>query len=221
MDTEALARKLDRQIGWRKKEILTLKTSASVADGSSQATMLRCLAVISYAHWEGFVKEAAGLYFEFIMSQNLSYSQLGEYFIATAISARAGELTTKPSYYNEVTYFSLYQQQDRATISAPKILWEMGMLNSERLSSILYCLSIRGDSFELKYNWLDKIFIEKRNKVAHGEYKKIQDMEISDYLQLADDAIDYIETFKNSLLDSATGKSYRRQPVQVLSCERL
>jgi len=221
MDTEALARKLDKQIGWRKKEIITLRTNANIADGSSQATMLRCLAVISYAHWEGFVKESAGLYFDFIMSQNLCYSQLSESFIATAISARARETIPKPSYYHEVAQFTLYQQQDRAAINAPKILSEMGMLNSQRLSSILYCLAIKNDTFELKFNWLDKVFIERRNKVAHGEYTKICDVEISEYLQLADDVIDYIETFRNSLLDSATEKSYRRQPFHVLSCERL
>jgi hypothetical protein len=220
MEIESLERKLDRLIGWRKKEILSVRSDAQIATGLQQIILLRCLTFLSYAHWEGFVKQAASLYFDFIMSKKKTYLELDENLVAVAISKRASDGTSKPSYYQDVAYFLRYDQQDQAVIPAPSVLSDMGMLTSERLSTILYCLAMEIDPFELKFKWLDYSFIEKRNKVAHGEFTAIEPSEIADYFNLTDEALALLETFRNNIVSSANLKTYERKPLYALDCDR-
>jgi hypothetical protein len=220
MEIEALERRLDKLIGWRKKEILSVRADAKSATGLQQLIFLRCLTFLTYAHWEGFVKQSAVLYFEFIMSKKKTYIELDENFVAVAISKRASGASVKPSYYHDVAHFLRYDQTDLATLSTPSVLSDMGMLTSERLTTILYCLAMQVDTFELKFKWLDYSFIDKRNKVAHGEFTAILPTEITDYLNLAEEGLELIESFRSNMLSAAHAKSYERKPIPFLSGER-
>jgi hypothetical protein len=220
MDIEMLERKLDKRLGWRKKELLSVRADAAVALFPQQAILLRCLAVLSYAHWEGFVKDVASLYFEFIMSKGMSYAELDDALIAVAIAKRASEGTQKPTYYHDVATFVRYGQSDTASMGAPPVLDEMGMLNSDRLDSILHCLTVEKSAFELKYKWLDHSLIPARNKVAHGIYTAITPNDSADYVALCDEALILLEIFRNEIVSSASRQSYRRKPIILLDCER-
>jgi MAE_28990/MAE_18760-like HEPN len=221
MEIEALERKLDKQLGWRKKELLSVRANAQIALGPQQAVLLRCLTFLSYAHWEGFVKEAAVIYFDFIISQKRSYQELDESLLSIAIAKRANSGTQKPGYYDDVAKFLRYEQHTVAHMSPPSALSEMGMLTSERLTTILYCLSIQKNQFELKFNWIDYSLIPFRNRIAHGEYTSITPADVQEYFDICDDALSLLEVFRDQIVASANGKTYSRSIAEVVEGERL
>ena len=208
MTTESLNDALDREISWRKKELLSLRNDVAVAIGLNQGTLMRCLVTLCYAHWEGFIKRASRLYFDFILSQKHTYSELSDNLLAAAIARRAAEGTSKTKYYSNVATFLRHNQAEEARFQVPDDLTDNGMCNSTRLEQILYCLTMQTDPFELRYQWLDHKLIAQRNKVVHGEFTRSETEQLPEYLLLCDESLDLIELFRASIVGAASSRSY-------------
>uniref|UniRef100_UPI0004A3AE3E MAE_28990/MAE_18760 family HEPN-like nuclease n=1 Tax=Vibrio parahaemolyticus TaxID=670 RepID=UPI0004A3AE3E len=63
---EALVDKLDKELSWRRLEISAIKTGIRKAKGNVCKAYIRSAIPLVYAHWEGFIKESASLYLEFV-----------------------------------------------------------------------------------------------------------------------------------------------------------
>ena len=66
-----LTRSLDRQLSWRKKELTALKFWVENGEENVRNTIIRASLCLLYAHWEGFIKEAATRYVCFVAQQGL------------------------------------------------------------------------------------------------------------------------------------------------------
>jgi MAE_28990/MAE_18760-like HEPN len=53
---------LDDELGWRIKDLNTIKNQIPSSTNPNQGTMIRAGVTMLYAHWEGFVKAAATHY---------------------------------------------------------------------------------------------------------------------------------------------------------------
>src|SRR6266513_4573149 len=92
---DALQDFLDRGLILRRKELTEYKF---LLDGSStrldrRDALLRGGVTLLYAHWEGYVKNAATAYLDFLSYQRLRYEELATNFLALAarrILRRAG-----------------------------------------------------------------------------------------------------------------------------------
>ena len=71
-----LSDKLSEEIAWRKKELIYIKSLIEKNRYKSvESTLIRSGTALLYAHWEGFIKNAATSYVEFVARQNLKYSE--------------------------------------------------------------------------------------------------------------------------------------------------
>jgi len=221
MKREALEKSIDAALGWRKKELISLRNNAACASNIEQVTLIRCLIFLSYAHWEGFVRRSATLYFEYIFAQDHKYAELSDNMVAAAISRRASSPTTKVSYYGETAQFLRYGQNDVAEVKTPHDIQDIGMFGSERLRSILYCLALDETPFELKFNWLDRTLLAERNKVAHGEFLAVTQQNTASYFDLCDQSLELIELFRQQIVVAASDRNYLRRPTLPIVGERL
>ena len=80
--------KLDQDFAWRRKELTFLNKNIKNAKAHNLQTNLRCGVVLLYAHWEGFIKNAAENYLKFVATtvaaKGITYNELDNCFIALA-----------------------------------------------------------------------------------------------------------------------------------------
>src|SRR6185295_6230069 len=66
----------DEDLIWRRRELSDLKAAVKAADIAARRVLLRAIITMSYAHWEGYVRECANRYFEFLTIRRKRYAQL-------------------------------------------------------------------------------------------------------------------------------------------------
>lgn len=82
-----LSSELDEQIAWRRKEIGTLAFSVRGTRGLDQVVNARAATCLLYAHWEGFIKQAAEAYLSYVAVRRLSRGALAGAFRAIIYKA--------------------------------------------------------------------------------------------------------------------------------------
>lgn len=69
---EELQNRLDDDFAWRRKELTVIYTNVSSSKQNQLNTNIRIGVVMLYAHWEGFIKNAAELYLIYVSSKKLT-----------------------------------------------------------------------------------------------------------------------------------------------------
>lgn len=197
-----------QDLAWRRKELSSLYLAAVVAKSSSDSQIgaIRAGIVLSYAHLEGFTRHAARCYFEYVRSRNLNYCDLGHNFLALKLSRLVSQQSTKASYYHEAVKLLTANLGAVADLPQPDVIKANSNLSFAQLSEILYCINIDPSPFSLKENFLDEIVLERRNAIAHGEFRKPT---LADYLEIHNGVIEIIDQLEQILIQAANSQSFR------------
>lgn len=205
---ENLSDKLAEELGWRKVELSTLKAlidSKSFASGKRKA-LLRGGITMLYAHWEGFIKVAANSYLEFVAMQGLPYKQLAYNFIALAMKDKLDQAreTNKATIYSEVAVFFTTKLSDKSLIRYENRITTSN-LSSSVFKEIVCMLGLDYKFYESKEVLIDEKLLQKRNKIAHGNYLDIDEEQ---YDELHTQVIAMMDTFRNQIDNCAATKQY-------------
>jgi hypothetical protein len=198
---------LDKGLSWRIKEVLYVKGNAISAKSSAQATYLRAGVPLFYAHWEGFVKEASETYLEFVSNQNLRYRELASCFVvfgakkhlANMINARRSSLNI------EVVEFFRTSPEARANLALSNAVNTESNLSSTVFENIALSIGVKTGPYAAFANFIDKSLLDRRNKIAHGEYL---DVDSSAFEKLADEVLILLRMYKTDIENLATLKAY-------------
>ncbi len=216
---EKFQEKLDRNINWRKRELTTIKANIIFAKGPALITAIRSGITLLYAHWEGFIKNAAREYLKFLNKQNLKCCELKDNFLVlhmkkSIIDTRQSNKTKKHAFLiNKL----LYQSDDyfKVDVLDTLIIDTESNLSYDVLKDILYGLNIDERDFELKQHFIKDNLLDKRNKIAHGEYVRILENNLQaekkakeEFEILYQEILGLMEKFKDNILDSAIEKKY-------------
>lgn len=199
---------LDRDFGWRVKEILNLKTSISRNKSLSQGTLVRASIALLYAHWEGFVKSGSIAYAEYVSTRGLRFDELKPCFIVLGLRGRLETLaeSKKAVATAEALGFIQNKLRDSAKFNLEKAIDTESNLSSAVFSNIIKSIGLEDDHYSSFYNLIDESLLKRRNKVAHGEYL---DLNASEWGDLADVVVGLMRAFKNDIENAATLGSYR------------
>ena len=200
---------LQEELGWRRKELSSLYLSALSAKAGSEAEFraIRSGIVLSYAHLEGFCVAAVRLYLSFVRCRNLKYSELAPSFLALKMSKMVNEATTKVSYYAEAAALFTSKMMDQAELPEPETLTAASNLNFERFNELLQCVAIGVDEFALKERFFDVVLLERRNAIAHGEFRRPS---LSDYREVHCEIVEIIDLINESVVSAAIGRRYSK-----------
>jgi hypothetical protein len=169
---EELSDALSKDLSWRKKELSALRLSISSALGEDRRTCCRSAAVLSYAHWEGFVKCAVPFYLEYVANQleiidtfKLEFQVLASW----AFFRNLADVTDASPYLDPFRRLqeTLKQSMRGRTLSLGKVT--DANLSSTKFCRVLSCLSVKRDAFETKFNFIDSVLLCERNEIVHGE----------------------------------------------------
>lgn len=201
---------LTSETAWRKKELAALRTmvEATAPDLAKSRALVRAAITLLYAHWEGFVKTAGKAYLEYVAFQRLTHGELADNFLALAMRTvlNVAAESSKAAAHTAVVEAFRTRMGERATIMYKTLVHTESNLSSRVLREIVDMLGLSYDVYETKEKLIDDRLLRARNTIAHGEYLTV---DTTEYLELQQEFIGLIDTFRNQVDNAAALKSYR------------
>ena len=205
---------LDRQLSWRKRELTALKFSAEHAGENLRNTILRASLCLLYAHWEGFIKDAATGYVCFVAQQGLKFRDVAPNLVALGLRTEiqnAGR-SNLATFHTDLTQKIMGPQEDDFVPAWDRAIDTQSNLNSKVLREILCVVGVRSDEYLSKGPVIDERLVKNRNSIAHGQGVSINQQ---DYNDLHDLVVHMLDLFRNDLETAAETCNYRRNPTTL------
>ena len=193
----------------RKRELIALAKEFS--GGSTMPFRRRAAIVFAYAHWEGFVKDAASAYVEFVSQKSRKLSDLAVSF--QALVCRQEFMAAKEAKHRISHHILLVQRltdriNESCRISADRAIDTESNLTAPVFKNI--CTSI-GVDYTSKWAthgpFINDLFTN-RCAIAHGE---LLDPDDNYAVEVLDFAVQAIDRFSSDIEDAAVQKLFLRR----------
>lgn len=232
---EALDKKLQRELGWRKKELLVVEAQIRHAEETDRLnTALRSGIVLLYAHWEGFIKRVASAYLDFVRAniheRNLCYRNINHALIALTLEHRLIERWRKADGKNweipaRITEFFMESITDHAQLPKAKqipmlLTWKMEWENFFEIMVGLGLDFAPYHSLETKILLNTRLF-QNRNTVAHGERIFRDGLDKSQYLQIHAEILVLMDNVSEQIYRAAIHHVYQDTSHSLMSQLRV
>lgn len=217
VDQNGFVQKLDRQLGWRKKEIAALLLGVSTVHnqpGPSVASALTRGAIcMLYAHWEGFVREAMRITFEHV---DLSCSihddlivQLQAAILLEHIEKSSGSLGLETA----MTYIDKRMSGRIEVFKTPAIGSLSGNVSYEVYANLLNVFGMQAPAdIEVKRNFINVSLLARRNKVAHGDGIPV---EFAELVAAKDNVLEMLDATLKVFVDGVLAECFLKPEVRV------
>jgi hypothetical protein len=194
---------IDSEIAWRKKEIIDLKSITLQSRGRVSS---KALVLISYSHWEGFVKSISAAYLGYLRFLAYPRERLSERIIAPLILQLGGQMKVKDkiSLLNDI----LCDPTKKVDFNIDRLVDTGSNLNFEVLEKIMYNIGTNAEHFDLHKQFIDQQLLGTRNSLAHGE-ERFVDPKRS--IEIADTVMEMISRYKTVVENMISTKDYFKQ----------
>jgi hypothetical protein len=203
-----LQESLDVEMSWRIKEISLFKL-VTKSQPPTARTFVRAGVALLYSHWEGFIKSASEAYLNFVDNQGHVYRDLKTCFAVFGLKGRLAVLSesrkAKPNI--DALDFVLTEIDTTAKMNMASAIDTESNLTSKVFANIAESLNISISPYETKFNLIDVSLVNRRNKVAHGEYL---DIAIADFVVLTDEILQMMRNYKTDIENAASLQNYKR-----------
>jgi len=199
---------LDKEMSWRIKEIGVFKVGAS-SNSPQRKPFIRAGVALLYAHWEGFIKSSSEIYLNYIESRALPYRDLKSCFVVFGLKGKINTLVeSRKSAPNAAAMEFIFSHLGEvAKLQIGSAINTESNLTSKVFANIATSLDIDTTPYETKFTLIDSSLVERRNKVAHGEFL---DIEGRDFSILVDDVLHLMRLYKTDIENAASLESYKR-----------
>jgi HEPN superfamily protein len=211
MTPDRLRQQIDDDLTWRQIELHDMRSAALGAAGTKRNALMRAGIAALYAHWEGFIKEAASRYADFVRQRKLTYNDLSLNYVALAVAMvrRQASALDEAERDRRIVDVLLNQRNTRACLPRSELIVVTKQnLNGKVLQSITANIGI---NYRPEYAAAEipviNAFVELRNKIAHGENR---DVDPAMFLRFFDNVPRLMELFRNEIDNAVDMKSYRR-----------
>ncbi len=202
---------LDDEFTWRRNELYLFKSRIPLDNSNSfQKPLLRAGITILYAHWEGFVKNAATFYLQYISYKFLKNSELKNQFLALSLSNKIKNLeVNKLESKTQIIDLIFSDYNKNSNIPYKNIINTKSNLKFDIFVDILFTVDINKTSYLSKETLINDL-VSLRNNVAHGEDKEI---DLNTYSNFYSEIIDLIQLFKTDIENSAVLQKFRKTEI--------
>jgi hypothetical protein len=197
---------LTRELTWRKRELLSLSLLIQKAKGYDKNTLIRAGIVMLYAHWEGYVKNAAEAYIDYINRRHLIHSYVQDNFAAASLKNFLSRLKTTNKYSLITSCYSEIKSHHNKKVSISTNIDTKSNLRKEAFGEILHLLGIPLNGFETSLSFINTL-VDDRNYIAHGEYLPITE---SKYKEIERKTLELIKMFKTDIENSCVLEKFRK-----------
>ena len=204
-----LVQRLDGDLTWRRRELTTLKFMVDGGVSDQRSAVLRAAICLLYAHWEGYVREAATAYVRSVASLDLKLGDVSTHFVALALRSeirQAGQ-TRKATLHTNLANKFLHGQDEIFRPNWRKAVDTDSNLNSDVLADILCLIGIDSTGYAMEQPTLDSRLLKNRNSVAHGQYLAI---DYHEYDDIHKKIVDLMGTLRDDIAEAADKDKYLR-----------
>lgn len=202
---------IDKESAWRKREIVNIQGfSLSNIRAKKAMPIIKSVVLVSYSHWEGFVKTASFYYLTFLKTKSFSSSQLSLRLLGSLyfwnnskrrLSAEDLIKCYEGMLNGDLPSFSYYIDDMCSTESN---------LNFKVLSKILFSLGLDNSHFFVDKPFIDDRLLMFRNKFAHGDNCYDEEITIETANEIAKKVIELIDCFKTELENAIQTETYKK-----------
>jgi MAE_28990/MAE_18760-like HEPN len=204
---------LDQALAWRRVEMHSIKSALQDAlNKSEDSPLTRALArscvAMTYAHWEGYTKEACEAYVKYVTRRRLKCSEINDGFLMSTLK----HLHRRANSGDEAAALALIEvvrRPNEARVRIPPsstLVDTKSNLRFETFRTIFGALGLSVADFETKANLVDRSLCDIRNAVAHG---RDAFPPAEDALVLYEEVIKMMESVRDQILAAARGGDYR------------
>lgn len=205
---EALADFLDERLVARKLEIVYLKNCLDdKAKKHSKETLVlsKALIVISYSHWEGYVKEAVKAYLNYLNSKGLQHRELSTSLFAAYIHTSLFQKALNPVDAIDKIESLISETHGSVRFNSDYIADTESNLKMDILLKIMKRIGMAAQPWEEYRAYLDSVILKHRNDFAHGDNGYV---DIDTAKNIADKVIEMMQRFETELLNIVELKTY-------------
>jgi len=210
---DSLSNELIRDMNWRIREISDLKQAIRTIPPALRASSMRASIPIFYAHWEGHVRVCATGYVLHISMRRLEYKELTRGYMLATLRSEFNRLSGKSLSKLEQMKFieTVFNTEAQRFGSKSEYLVDTkSNLSFATLCEILNVIGIDGALFEPEESFIDRILLDKRNNIAHGQNIVLTDDELED---ISSKTIGLMRTFRNLVENAALAQAYKKTPL--------
>lgn len=199
---------LDKEFSWRLKEISDMKLLVKSGQKIRTVSAVRAGIPILYAHWEGFIKNAATCYVEYINNLRLPYSELKSCFVVLGVKRHIETLVDSKNASDLIGTLEFVRNgmEEQAKLKIESAVRTEFNLSSKVFSNICTTIGLGMQWYEPRYNLIDTSLLKRRNSIAHGEYL---DVEIEGFWSLANEVVLLLRAFKTDIENAVALKAYK------------
>lgn len=205
--------RIDGELSWRKADFFRLKKvilDNQAKDNLLYQTLLRSSIPIVYAHWEGFIKEAALSYLNFISIRKLPFRSLNSGSLSLYLIEEFLNQNNSTNFEKAISIIEFFEKKldERSNLnSIPDPIKTRSNLNSDALKEIISILELDYECFRVFEVFIDARLLEARNKIAHGEYREIDWTFFDEAFKIV---IKLMEEFRTQIQNAVVLKKYSR-----------
>jgi len=200
---------IDEEVAWRKFELARARLAVDRAKGGDLAYFIRSGIALTYAHWEGWIKNISQLYLDYVNQQRLSYLDMAPAILGGALKSKIAGLdaANSASIHLEFARFLIDELSEQGTLSSSSLIRTESNLSSKVLADILIRIGLDGDLFAVNSHFIDENLVSRRNEIAHGKWL---DMKPEEFAELSKKVQDMLDEFTDRVRNLAELEAYRR-----------
>lgn len=199
----------------RKRELVSLSEDLTPRGAKPPALVCRVAVVMSYAHWEGFVKEAASCYLHLVTHKTKSLDSLAQNFQALACQqelATGQKATKRIGPHIAIVKRFTDEISNSVRLDPDTAIDTESNLNSEVLENICESLGVDyKETWSTSGPFIDDLFTT-RCGLAHGEIFAPESDAAAEFVRFTLSALD---TFGAQVENAAIKQAYLRENAAV------
>lgn len=209
MTLEGLTAALEDDVIWRRREILALTTMlTAAATEDEKLTLMRASLALLYAHWEGFVRNAAQQYLNYVSENSKRFSDLSDNFV-WVMSKREMDLfmgTKKGSAEHIEIMMGVINRRKILDKELFKDRIDTGSNLKEKVfDNICAVIGLEPDKSKYDLKTICNHLLERRNKVAHGAFIESSASKIEKYRSAV---LSAMNDFTYDIISLASSEAY-------------
>jgi hypothetical protein len=202
---------LDEQKQRRRRELTSVRFDLTPEGRAPSSRVTRSAIVLAYAHWEGFVKEAARAYVDLVSHKSRSLSALAANFQALVCRQElrvAQSASKRIAPHIAVIDRLTVRAQESVTIDPSLAIDTESNLNAEVFRNICECVGVDYSSTWSNEGPSMNDLFQDRCAIAHGDLLE-PDSKYS--IEVVDLVLRWISTFSTALENAAIQKAYLKE----------
>lgn len=210
---------LIEELKWRTAELDTWERLAKSSRPHQQIGILRAGVALLYAHWEGYVKEAARAYLEYVSRQGLRVGDLRDELAAVALRTMlgSGEQSKKSSDHTSIVSALRAEAQSKANIPYDRsTIRTRSNLTFDVFEDIMHSVGCDSSRHELQRVLITNRLVKNRNDISHGRLLLIS---YEDWLDWRERVVLILEDVRDQLRAAAYSQAFKRTALNVSSSD--